>query len=151
MKKDQVTGVALILLGITVTIAVNQFRVPFRAAYPGPRLFPLISAFGFVICGLGIFVQGLISKKEDKVFLSREGWLRIFFSFTILAAYVFFMMLLGYMIVTPFALYAITTLFAKGARSPIKNRIIFSVVLTLFIYVMYIHVFGLTLPKGNLF
>ena len=42
-------------------------------------------------------------------------------------------------------------LFAKGSKSTLKGRVIYSVLLTAIIYVVYIYVFGLSLPSGALF
>ena len=66
IRRDHVTGLALIILGVVVAVLVMQFKKPMTAAYPGPKLFPLIAAFGFVACGLGIFIEGCLSKKEEK-------------------------------------------------------------------------------------
>ena len=69
----------------------------------------------------------------------------------VLAAYVLAMTFVGYLIATPIATYVMTTLFAKGQKSTVKGRIIFSVLLTVIIYGIYVFAFGLGLPDGMLF
>jgi len=151
VKRDQLTGAALFLLGIVIAILVSQFRIGFKPGYPGPMLFPLISVFGFIICGAGIFLQSTFGKEEEEVFLLKEGWLRLGISFVILTAYVLALSVAGFLIATPFALFAISTMYAKGQTSQRKYRIIFSIGFTLLVYVIYEFAFGLRLPGGILF
>lgn len=79
IKRDQLTGAVLILLGIVVFMMTTSFSIPITGAYPGPRMLPTIAAFGFAVCGLGILVNGTMSKKEEKVYMVKAGWIRIGF------------------------------------------------------------------------
>lgn len=152
IKRDQVAGAILVILGIVVFVMTNQLSVPFTLSYPGPKALPMIAAFGFIICGAGVFLEGCKKKLEDeKPFLNKEGWMKAFVAMAVLALYVFAASLIGYLIVTPFVTYGLTTLFAKGSKSTLKGRILYSVLLTAVIYVVYIYVFGLSLPSGSLF
>ena len=81
----------------------------------------------------------------------KEGWVRMGVTLVILAAYVLAMTYVGYLIATPVVTYIMTTLFAKGKTSTRKGRIIFSVLLTVIIYAIYVFAFGLGLPDGMLF
>ena len=60
---------------------------------------------------------------------------------------------LGYLIVTPFLLYGLTTYFAKasGMNTRLWVRIVFSIVVAVAIWAMYVPLFGMTLPEGLLF
>ena len=153
VKRNQVTGLALIIIGLVFGYLTMQFDKPMTAAYPGPKLFPLIAVFGFIVCGLGIFIEGTFGKKEEKPFLSKTGWGKVVSMFLILVVYVFLMKYLGYLIVTPFALFATSTLIARGQdqHPRLRSRIIYSVAVTLLIYAMYVIAFGMTLPSGLLF
>ncbi len=57
----------------------------------------------------------------------KDGWLKVGISFAFLSAYVFLMKYFGYLVVTPVALFAFSTLFAKGGniRSNLLYRILF--------------------------
>lgn len=151
LKRDQITGALLVLVGIVVFVMTSQLRVPFSMSYPGPKALPMIAAFGFVVCGGGIFLEGMKKKEADKPFMSKEGLIRMALAMVTLAVYVFASSLIGYLFTTPFAAYALTTMFAKGSKSTVKGRIFYSVLLSVIIYVIYIYVFGLTLPSGSLF
>ncbi|MDO5550183.1 MAG: tripartite tricarboxylate transporter TctB family protein [Lachnospiraceae bacterium] len=151
IKRDQLTGAVLVLLGIVVFLMTTTFSIPITAAYPGPRMLPSIAAFGFVVCGLGIFAEGTMSKKEEKTFLVKEGWIRVLLTLAVIAAYIAGMTVAGYLITTPIILYVLTTMFAKGSKTTVKGRVIFSVAVAVIIYVIYVFAFGLTLPAGMLF
>lgn len=151
LNRDQITGMALVVLGVIVAALVSQFRVPLTLSYPGPKMLPMIAVTGFIICGIGIFLSGMKNKENQKVFLVKEGWIRLMSSLGLLAIYILGMKFLGYLMVTPFACYGITTLYAKGSQSTRKNRIVYSIGLTVILYVTYVYAFGLGLPAGELF
>ena len=92
-----------------------------------------------------------MSKKEEKVFLVKEGWVRVLLTVAVIAAYIAGMTVVGYLIATPVILYVLTTMFAKGSQTSVKGRVIFSVAVAAIIYVIYVYAFGLTLPGGMLF
>lgn len=151
LKRDQLTGAVLIILGIVVFLMTTTFSIPITASYPGPRMLPSIAAFGFVVCGLGILVEATMSKKEEKAFLTKEGWIRVLLTLVMIAVYIAGMTVAGYLITTPIILYVLTTMFAKGSKTTVKGRVIFSVLVAVTIYVIYVFAFGLTLPGGMLF
>lgn len=151
LKRDQITGAALVLLGIVVAALVSQFKVPFSASYPGPKALPMISVAGFILCGAGIFIESTKSQKEEPVFLVKEGWIRVLVSIALLALYIAAMKFVGYLIATPVICYALTTLYARGSSSTLKGRLIYTIALTLVIYVIYVFAFGLAVPAGELF
>lgn len=151
LKRDQITGGVLVVIGIIIAVMVSRFQVPFSASYPGPKALPSIAVAGFVICGTGIFVESTRSRKEEPVFLVKEGWVRVAVSIALLAVYIFVMKYVGYLIATPVICYLLTTLYAKGSNATVKGRLIYTAVLTLVLYVIYVFVFGLGLPAGELF
>ena len=146
LKRDQITGALLVLIGIIVAFMTSSFSVPFSMSYPGPKALPMIAVIGFIVCGAGIFVESTKSNKEEKVFLVKEGWIRVIVSTVILA-----MKYVGYLIATPVICYILTTLYAKGSKSTLKGRLIYTILLTAIIYVVYVYAFGLGVPTGELF
>lgn len=151
LKRDQITGVVLVVLGIVVAAMVTRFKVPFSVSYPGPKALPMIAVCGFIICGGGIFINSTRSKEEEPIFLVKEGWIRAACSLALLAGYILGMKFVGYLISTPVICYLLTTLYAKGSNTTIKARVLYAVLLTVIIYVIYVYAFGLGLPSGELF
>ena len=153
IKRDQITGLALMILGIVIFVLISQFKKPMTAEYPGPRLMPGIAAFGLVVCGLGIFVKGCRQKEGDKMPVDLKGLLRVVITFGALWLYILGLQYLGFLISTPFLVYGLTTYFAKASKAQTKwwVRVIFAVAVTLVVWLMYVQLFEMELPVGALF
>jgi len=151
LKRDQISGIFLVLFGLVIAVMISHFSVPFKASYPGPKAIPMLAVIGFIVCGIGIFLESTFNKKEEKVFLVKEGWVRAGTSLLMMLIYLILMNFVGFLIASPLALYAFSTYYAKGYKSTVKGRVIFSVALTAIIYVIYVFAFGLSLPGGMLF
>lgn len=153
IKRDQATGIALILLGVFFGFLTSQFKKPFTPEYPGPKLMPFLAVVMLVVCGIGVFVNGCRQSKEDAVFLSKGGWVRVIVSFAVLCVYVLALKYVGFLISTPIVLYAVTTYFAKASKIETKLwvRIVFAVVVSVLIWFMYVKLFSMPLPEGLLF
>ena len=63
------------------------------------------------------------------------------------------MRFLGFLITTPFLVYGLTTYFAKASKVETKLwvRIVFALAVTGVIWAMYVPLFGMELPVGELF
>ncbi len=153
VKRDQITGLALVILGIVMLVLISQFKKPISAEYPGPRMMPGIAAIGMIICGLGIFVNGCRQKTADKTVITKAGMLRIVITFAALCLYILGMQYLGFLIVTPLLVFGLAVYFAKASHVEVKIWvcIVFAVAVTAIIWAMYVPLFGMELPVGSLF
>lgn len=153
IKRDQITGIALVVLGVFFGFLTSQFKKPFTPEYPGPKLMPMIAVVGLIICGIGVFINGCRQQSEDKTFLSKQGYIRLLVSFAILVVYIIGLQFIGFLISTPIALYAIITYFASSSKIETKLwvRIVYAVVVSAIIWVMYVVLFSMPLPTGILF
>ena len=153
IKRDQITGLVLVILGIVMLVLISQFKKPITAEYPGPRLMPGIAALGLIICGLGIFVKGCRQKEADKQIISKKGLVRMLIAFAALWLYILGMKYLGFLISTPLLVFGLTWYFAKASGVSLKPWIVivFSIAVTAVIWAMYVPLFGLELPVGALF
>ena len=127
--------------------------MPFTPEYPGPKLLPGIGVFGLIVCGLGVFVNGCKQKEADKVVLTKEGLVRVVASFLILCVYILLMKFVGFLIATPIIVFVVTSYFMKESRVTTKLLyvVLYSVAVTVIIWGMYVQLFGMTLPTGQLF
>ena len=149
VNRDQFTGALIVLLGILVFISISGYRVPFTATYPGPKALPGLAGIGFVICGAGIFLNGCRKAASDaKPFLSKEGWIRLAISLGMLILYVVGMNFLGFWIPTVLFCFACSTYYAVGYKTTLVQRLIFSVAVTVVMYLVYHTAFGYRLPAG---
>ena len=150
LKRDTVIGLLLMVLGIYAAITVGQYTIALTPGYPGPKLFPLIAAFGLTVCGTGIFVQSLMQKTAVKKYMDKAGWLRLILVVAMLAAYILGLQYFGFVISTLIILTAFTMLFGKNAKLPLWKAILFAVIITAIIYVCYVTLFHLRLPVGSI-
>ncbi len=153
IKRDQIAGAVLVIIGLVFAFLISQFEKPFTMAYPGPKMLPSIGVFGLVVCGAGVFVNGCKQTAATAVVVDKSGFLRIAATFAILCGYVLAMKYVGFLIASPIVLYVLTTYFSKASKLPTKlwARIVFSIAVSVLVYVMYVPLFGMTLPGGVLF
>ncbi len=154
LKSDQFVGLLLLIVGVYFAILTSQLPRDITPTNPGPKLFPYIATFGLVVCGAGIFVQSTLSKEEGKELVNvftKSGWIGCVLALLILAAYTTLLHYVGFLISSPIMIFALTTLFAKGKNLKLTFRILFAVVLTVIVYILYTRFFGYKLPSGELF
>ena len=150
ISRNQITGVALAIVGVVVIILTMQFNTPIKAEYPGPKLFPLIAAVGLIGLGIGIFFQ---KDDSNKIEISATMVKRILLMILITALYILGLKYMGFILSTPFYLYVVAWLFTKASvenKSKWWHLLIFAVVVTAAIYCMYVYAFSLRLPRGKL-
>ena len=115
IKRDQVTGLVLVLLGIVLMAMISQFKKPITAEYPGPKLMPGIAALGLIICGAGIFVKGCRQKEADAMVISKKGLVRMLITFAALWLYILGLQFVGFLIATPFLVFGLTAMAVQAA------------------------------------
>ncbi len=149
IKIDQFIGLLLIFVGIFFAVLTHQLPKDITAEYPGPKLFPYIAVFGLIVCGTGIFVQGTLRKENSKELfkvLTKAGWIRCGLTFIVLVIYTLILKYIDFLIASPILIFVLTTMFAKGEKTKLLSRILFAVILTGIIYILYTQFFGYKLP-----
>lgn len=157
MKKYWTNGeflasVTVLLLGLVFALFTSRFRITMRPDYPGPRLFPYIACFGLIVCGLGMVGQAIlkIHRGEGVRYQTREGWIKILVSLVILLGYIIALQFLGFVAATLIFSFIMVSYFSYGKKFALFKKILFSVILTAGIYLTYVQLFGMNLPKGLL-
>lgn len=146
IKRDQIIGSLIVFTGIFFAFLTSELPMDMTLSYPGPKLFPYIAIFGLIVCGTGIFIQSTINEKKEEIFIKKR-WFLIAKTLFVLIIYLLSLNYLGFIIASPIIIYYITTLFDENNKSKLINRILFSVILTLSIYLIYTHLFGFKLPE----
>jgi len=94
-------GVFLIIFSAAVLWYVQSFP-SLENGYPGPSLFPSVLAVMFILCGIGLIIQGV--KKREKLLkfdtgsLTLPGLLNILFVLGTIVCYIFFAEYVGFLI-----------------------------------------------------
>lgn len=148
MKKDHITGIVLIVLGLLVMVFIRQIPTASVNNDVGPRLFPYISSIGIIICGIGIAIQG--KKQEVKPYFTLEEWKRFATIFSIVVLYAILLITLGFLISTPFILYLTMRIMGQPKRLYFRTLSI-AVGFTTFVFFIFEKILHVMLPAGKLF
>ena len=78
------------------------------------------------------------------------GWYKVTGIFLITCLYIFAMKYFGYLVCTPFAVFIYCTLIAKGQgeKPGLIGRILYALIITAVIYLLYVTAFHMKLPRG---
>lgn len=148
MTKERITGVIIMLLGILITIGTYQMKVAMMLAQgdPGPKLFLYIASIGLMVCGAGMAAFPKYDKKSLTV--TKEELLRFAFLFLILALYCMGLRYIGFLISTLFALLALVYILKMDKKVSMPFTVIFAVVLTILLYLLFKNCLSIVLPEG---
>lgn len=148
MKKDQVIGSISLLFGLILTYLTKQIPKSDMVGDPGSRIFPYIACVLFIVCGIGLLLTG--RKKEGQTFLSLNQWIQLLGMLALMFAYYFLLEYIGFIPLSIVLLFIASRLFASGQVVPWWKSLIFSIVVTLLLYVVFDILLSVPLPMGNL-
>ena len=148
VNKNKICGIFLVISGMAAWVMTLGFNVKLMEGDPGPKLFPMIGIGGMILFGVLIFFQ---RSDNEKSRFSKDEWKRIFTLFGLFILYVLMLKYIGYLISTLIILYIITTIFSKGQNVNMVKRVIFTLTITLSVYVLFVKVLHVMLPGGDLF
>lgn len=145
--RDKLLGVIASVLGLVVLIAGSRLKALIVLDEPGPRLFPMISGAGMLLCGLIILFRK--DDKEYQPFMDRAGFLRMAVLYAILMLYVFVgLEYVGYLISTPVLLMVLYWVLAEEGKKPkVWFCILFGLAVGLLLYFFFTGI-KISLPKG---
>ncbi len=150
MTKDRILGMLSISVSILM-ISLNCLTVDPTIRMegdPGPRIFPYMAAAMFGIAGLILAARK--QQGPEKVYLRSEQWKRLFHLFVVLCGYIFLIWAIGFNLSTSILLFTVSSMFAKGQNVSAKQRSIYSVAMTVMIYIIFRYGLKISLPKGLL-
>lgn len=148
LNKNKICGLFLVAIGFFAGVMTLGFNVKLMEGDPGPKLFPMIGIGGMIIFGICIFFQ---QSTTEKPHFSREAWIKVITVFGLFALYVLMLKYIGYIISTLIILFIITTMFSKGKNVSVIKRAIFTVIITLSVYILFVKILHVMLPTGLLF
>lgn len=149
LTRSKVTGLVCFITGVVFSLTALGFKPLIELNEPGPALFPMIGSVGLAICGLGIFFE---KEKEEPVFLTKAGWIRVIQLAVPLLLYAVCIKFTGFIYPLPFFLFAMIMVLANKEKRPkFLTAAVISVIVTLLIYVVFTFALKVMLPSGILF
>ena len=148
MTKDRGTGLIALVLGAIIAVMTSQLPPSTIQGDIGPAVFPYFSAGLLMFCGAGLLITG--NQKEASIF-DKRALKRLALIFGVVLLYCIVMSYIGFLVPTVVIFFVLTTMFAEDADVAWWKRLLYSVVLTLVIYLLFHNVLNLKLPTNQLF
>lgn len=148
MTKDRGTGLIALVLGAIIAVMTSQLPPSTIQGDIGPAVFPYFSAGLLMFCGAGLLITG--NPKEASIF-DKRALKRLALIFGVVLLYCIVMSYIGFLVPTVVIFFVLTTMFAEDANVVWWKRLLYSVVLTLVIYLLFHNVLNLKLPTNQLF
>lgn len=148
MTKDRGTGLIALVMGAAIAVMTSQLPPSTIQGDIGPAVFPYFSAGLLMFCGAGLLITG--SQKEASIF-DKRALKRLALIFGVVLLYCIVMSYIGFLVPTVVIFFVLTTMFAEDADVVWWKRLLYSVVLTLVIYLLFHNVLNLKLPTNQLF
>lgn len=143
LQSDRVAGALLVLLGAVVALKARTFTVGFLADPLGPRAIPYLVAAFLVASGGWLAFRPAFSASWPP----SAVWRNIALALATLVSYALLLRWLGFLLLTTLAITALSLVF--GGR--MWRSLLSAAAFTAALYVLFVHLLGLTLPIGELF
>ena len=140
-------GLFLIVFAAAVLWHVQSFP-SLDNGYPGPALFPSVLAVLFILCGVGLIIQGVRQREKllkfDTGALTLQGLLNIFFVLGTIVCYIFLAEYVGFLIFSV----AVLVVLMKWLKVKTLSSIMMALSVTFVIYLLFAKVLLVPLPWG---
>ena len=141
-------GIIAVILCFIIMQSMRQ--IP-NLIEPGPRLMPTVGLILILVSSIMLLINGLRDKKEEKPYFPEGGVKKLVFAFALLCVYGILLTLFGFLITTPFAMFAFVNMLKEDEKVTWWQAVLISIVVTAFLYGMFVIGFQIKLPSGILF
>lgn len=150
-KRNTITGIVGIIAVIICFIIMQSMRQVPNLIEPGPRLMPTVGLILILLSSIMLLINGLRDKKEEKPYFPEGGVKKLVFAYALLCIYGILLTLFGFLITTPFAMFAFVNMLKEDEKVTWWQAVLISIVVTAFLYGMFVIGFQIKLPSGILF
>lgn len=150
-KRNTITGIVGIIAVIICFIIMQSMRQVPNLIEPGPRLMPTVGLILILVSSIMLLMNGLRDKKEEKPYFPEGGVKKLVFAYALLCVYGILLTLFGFLITTPFAMFAFVNMLKEDEKVTWWQAVLISIVVTAFLYGMFVLGFQIKLPSGILF
>lgn len=150
-KRNTITGIVGIIAVIICFIIMQSMRQVPNLIEPGPRLMPTVGLILILVSSIMLLINGLRDKKEEKPYFPEGGVKKLVFAYALLCIYGILLTLFGFLITTPFAMFTFVNMLKEDEKVTWWQAVLISIVVTVFLYGMFVIGFQIKLPSGILF
>ena len=155
IKKDQILGIAVLIIAAFYAFHTSKLPPTSYVADPGPKMFPLAGCLILGICGILLIIHP--TKGQGTPMFTKQQWIHCWLLFGIYVLYLALLWLVGFIYAAPVILLILSYVFSfvtkpdeKRSRRIVKT-LIYTVILSVALYVLYVIVLDAQLPGGILF
>ena len=146
-RNDIIAGIIFIVLGIFIFTQTIRYPAPLEKGHPGPGLFPNILALLFIGFGLALVLKARkLTSAGVEITPGPRKISNSLFVLAIVAFYIVVVNFLGFLVTSAVLLF----LLMKKLRVTILKSAIASIVITLFVNLMFSKILRVPLPWGIL-
>ena len=145
--KDKWLGIGILLFSVIVYAAIQRFQSPPMniTGDPGAKLFPAFGVLLMVIGGIGLILQ---KKQENKPFMQKDEYKRLLLLTAAFVVYAAGLWLVGFLAATVIMLWIVMGFMAGEQKLRQIIRILYSVLVTAVLYLVFTNVLHFKLPAG---
>ena len=149
LNKNQVYSLCVIVFALIVIYATSQLDSLFQLSERdvGPKFFPYAAAVGMILCAIGKFIT---ERNTSTPLFDKRGWIRAAVVFGLIALYLIAIWLVGYLIATPIFTALLVIAMKEDRKVKPVTVILFSVITTIVLYVVFEKIIMVFLPAGIL-
>lgn len=151
LKRNTITGIVGIIAVIICYILMQSMKQLPNLVEPGPRLMPTVGLALILLSSVMLLINGLRDKKDEKPYFPEGGVKKLLFAFVELCIYGGLLTLFGFIITTPFAMFAFVNTLKEDEKVSWWMAALISIAVTICLYVMFVIGFQIKLPSGILF
>lgn len=150
MNKDKVIAAVCMVVGVAFLAASMQLPSTNLVNDPGPKVFPTIGAVIVIISSAAILLKRY--ETAPKAYYTKEQWKKAGIMVSLFLLYLVLLWLAGFVIATPVVLLLTSYMFTdEGVKVAPWKRILFAIVVTVAIYLVFVKVLVMLLPAGLIF
>lgn len=149
LNKNQVYSLCVIVFALIVIYATSQLDSLFQLSERdvGPKFFPYAASVGMILCAIGKFIT---ERNTSAALFDKRGWIRAAVVFGLIALYLVAIWLVGYLIATPIFTALLVIAMKEDRKVKPVTVILFSVITTIVLYVVFEKIIMVFLPAGIL-
>lgn len=140
-------GLFLIIFSVAVLWHVQSFP-SLENGYPGPSLFPSVLGVLFIVCGIGLIIQGVKKREKllmfDTASLTLPGLLNILIVLGAIVCYILLAEYVGFLIFS----FAVLLILMKWLKVKTVSSVLMAVGVTVAIYILFAKILLVPLPWG---
>lgn len=152
MNRDRIFSIGMLIFSAFMAWQTSQIKASFNnldGSDPGSRLFPYMICILLAVCSVGKFIT--CAKPDTGKFVGgKKGYLRLLAVFAVLCLYAFLLTKIGFILVTFLSAAALLLMMKEDRKLRWYSPVLFAVILTLVLYVLFETVLKVNLPVGSL-